>query len=66
MKQKKYQIMFVSPEFHKVIKTNACMNNMKIIEYTKKLAPNFEELIIKKKDLEKKVKKNAEKYEFKF
>lgn len=62
---KKHSIMWVDPEFHRVIKANASLNKMKIIDYTRKLAPDFEELIVKKSDVEKKI-KNEKKYEFRF
>ena len=56
--------LWVDPDFAKIIKVNARLEGLKIVDYTKKLNEGFEELARRKVDVDKKIRGN--KYEFKF
>lgn len=56
--------IWVDPEFARIIKINARLDGLKIVDYTKKLSVNFNELTNDKIVVDKKVR--GLKYEFKF
>lgn len=56
--------IWVAPEFARIIKVNASLEGLKIIDYTKKLSTDLESLTEKKVEVDKKIR--GTKYEFKF
>lgn len=56
--------LWVDPDFARIIKINARIEGLKIVDYTKNLGNNFEELTQKKVEVDKKIR--GVKYDFKF